>query len=398
MKDQAPSIKDNSYFAPALRSTSEEIISDNQLINFQKEFLRAFNSMVGVSAILNANRQIVYSNSELLELLGVDSIESILGKRPGEAISCLYSPEEPYGCGTTRFCGYCGAVNAIMESQRTNKKTVKETRIISIIKGKMVSWDLSITSIPITLSGKVFYILTLKDISDEKRRAALERIFFHDLLNSVGGLNGLLSILKEVEDPAERDEIINISEEVTRDIIEEIVMHRQIKAAESGDLQVNIDSIDSREFLTSTINKISSHSVGKNRDVILDPTTPDFNFETDRILLSRVIINLLKNALEATDENGSVSVGAEDTGDTVKFWVKNDKVIPIYVQAQLFQRSFSTKDSSRGIGTYSVKLLTENYLKGKVSFVSNETDKTVFSVELNKKWPEEATTTKNNPE
>ena len=91
-------------------------------------------------------------------------------------------------------------------------------------------------------------------------------------------------------------------------------------------------------------------------------------------------------------------MGAEDTGDTVKFWVKNDKVIPIYVQAQLFQRSFSTKDSSRGIGTYSVKLLTENYLKGKVSFVSNETDKTVFSVELNKKWPEEATTTKNNPE
>jgi sensor histidine kinase regulating citrate/malate metabolism len=52
---------------------------------------------------------------------------------------------------------------------------------------------------------------------------------------------------------------------------------------------------------------------------------------------------------------------------------------------QLFQRSFSTKGQSRGIGSYSIKLLTENYLKGKVSFISNENDRTVFSIELNTK-------------
>jgi sensor histidine kinase regulating citrate/malate metabolism len=100
-----------------------------------------------------------------------------------------------------------------------------------------------------------------------------------------------------------------------------------------------------------------------------------------------VIINLLKNALEATKENGSVSLGVEDLGATARFWVKNDAIIPPDVQAQLFQRSFSTKGTDRGIGTYSIKLLAENYLKGKVSFVSNDIDKTVFSLELNKKWP-----------
>jgi sensor histidine kinase regulating citrate/malate metabolism len=69
--------------------------------------------------------------------------------------------------------------------------------------------------------------------------------------------------------------------------------------------------------------------------------------------------------------------------------VKNDQVIPEDIQKQLFQRSFSTKGTGRGIGTYSIKLLTENYLKGKVSFVSNETDGTVFSIELNKKFPKD---------
>jgi sensor histidine kinase regulating citrate/malate metabolism len=61
--------------------------------------------------------------------------------------------------------------------------------------------------------------------------------------------------------------------------------------------------------------------------------------------------------------------------------------MPEEVKMQLFQRSFSTKGEGRGIGTYSIRLLTENYLNGKVSFISNKTDGTVFSVELNKKFP-----------
>lgn len=48
--------------------------------------------------------------------------------------------------------------------------------------------------------------------------------------------------------------------------------------------------------------------------------------------------------------------------------------------------AFSTKSQNHGIGTYSIRLLTENYLKGKVSFISNENDGTIFSVVLNKSW------------
>lgn len=215
----------------------------------------------------------------------------------------------------------------------------------------------------------------------------LKEFFFHDLLNSVGGLSGLLSILKEEPDPNEKDGLITISEELSKDILEEIFMQKQLRAAENGDLKIKIESINSREFLTSTISKISSHSVGKDKHVILNDMTPDFNFETDRILFQRVIINLLKNALEATPKNGSVSLGAEDLGVSAKFWVKNNGVITPDVQAQLFQRSFSTKGTDRGIGSYSIKLITQNYLKGKVYFSSNEQDQTTFYVELYKNWP-----------
>jgi sensor histidine kinase regulating citrate/malate metabolism len=48
------------------------------------------------------------------------------------------------------------------------------------------------------------------------------------------------------------------------------------------------------------------------------------------------------------------------------------------IQLQIFQRSFSTKGSGRGLGTYSIKLLTEQYLHGKAWFTSNEVEGTTF--------------------
>jgi len=282
---------------------------------------------------------------------------------------------------------YCGAVNAILESQKTGLKAKKETRISTTVDGKSKSWDLNIISTPVKLSGDIFYVLVLQDISDEKRKSALERIFFHDILNSAGGLNGLLTILKEGVNPQEMHELINLSEEASRDIIEEILLQRQIRAAESGELKVKIEPANSIDIIDSAISKIGFHEVGKEKLIVIEKDSVTIDFETDKILLQRVMINLLKNALEATAINGIVNVGVNTTPDTIKFWVKNDQVISDDVQIQLFQRSYSTKGAGRGIGTYSIRLLTENYLRGKVSFVSNETERTIFSIELNKKFP-----------
>ena len=96
-----------------------------------------------------------------------------------------------------------------------------------------------------------------------------------------------------------------------------------------------------------------------------------------------------KNALEAVGSGAKVSISAYEYGENIRFVVANDGVMPKHIQLQIFNRSFSTKaKKGRGIGTYSVKLLIENYLKGKVSFISNQEEQTKFIIEVPKKFPE----------
>ncbi len=380
-------MEEKTFFASAERSTTKDIQREFEAIKSQTFFNEIFGSLTGIAAVIDDNRQIVFANNDFLSMLNIDSLESILGKRPGEVVTCLHASNETGGCGTSKSCAYCGAINVILDSQKSGIKSIKETRITTIANGKLKSLDLNVSSTPITLADHRFYVMIFQDISDEKRRFALERIFFHDLLNSVGGLNGLLSILKNGADEDEARELIKLSEEASRELLEEIILHRQIRAAESGDLRVKLEPVNSLEIIEAAIGRIKSHEVGSTKNVMITENCSDYYFETDRMLFQRVLINLLKNALEATPNGGTVIIGAESQDNMIHFKVKNDTVIPEEVQMQLFQRSFSTKGQGRGIGTYSIKLLTENYLLGKVSFISNASEGTVFSVVLCKVFP-----------
>jgi hypothetical protein len=375
------------YFNSPERSSEEEISQERNLISSQKDLIELFDAISGIFAILNSNRQIVYSNKGFLALLGAGSPGQVLGKRPGEAIGCIHSTEGSFGCGTTEACMVCGVTNSILESQVTGKKSINEARITAMFNNKIRSFDLNITTTPLKIDGRNFYVLTVQDISDRKRRQNLEGIFFHDILNTAGGLHNLLTILKEGSRPNETFELIGLSERASRDIVDEILLFQQIRAAESGDLQVKIESMNAQSILKASVDTISFLEVAKNKKIVYEAIYEDVELESDRMLLQRIITNMLKNSLEATIKGGIVSTWVEDRKEKVRFWVKNRIFIPQDIQLQIFQRSFSTKGTGRGLGTYSIKLLSENYLRGLVGFTSTEVNGTLFFVELYKKWP-----------
>ncbi|MCD8492801.1 MAG: ATP-binding protein [Geovibrio sp.] len=68
-----------------------------------------------------------------------------------------------------------------------------------------------------------------------------------------------------------------------------------------------------------------------------------------------------------------MKIGSYPADDGVEFRVYNKGFIPREIQARLFHRNVSTKGAGRGLGTHSVKLLTEKYLKGRVGFFIRNT-------------------------
>lgn len=323
--------------------------------------------------VLNAERQIVFANRSILHFAGLTEPDAVLGVRPGEALRCIHSDEMPAGCGTSVFCTTCGVVKAILASQK-GKADIQECRILRQKTGEAL--DLRAQATPLLLNNNPLTIFALLDISDEKRRKALERIFFHDILNTASGMKGFAELLQDAS-PEETSEYKQIIASLSRMIVDEINSQRTLTAAENNELTITPSAVQSLELLQELMALYQHHDIAKDRRLQLAAGSEDIALTTDRALLQRVIGNMIKNALEAIQPGQAVTTGCGKQGEQVEFWVHNPNTMPAEVQLQIFQRSFSTKGGGRGLGTYSIKLLSERYLKGAVSF-SSDKDGTVF--------------------
>jgi signal transduction histidine kinase len=332
------------------------------------------------AVILNKQRQILFANDKLAALLGCRR-ESLIGLRHGEALDCIHAADHPGGCGTTRFCRYCGAVNAVVNSQRSAAPDVQECRIQRHVDDGTAALDLRVWATPVTVDGESFTVFAVRDTTDEKRRQVLERLFFHDTLNAVAGLTAILDMWPEPSGEAAL-ELSQMAREYAEELAETIQSQRDLAAAECGDLHVNPETLGAADVLNRLRAIYSRHSTAEGKSVVVRTVAEDDIFVSDKALLARVLGNLVKNALEASVPGQTVTLSFQnDEGPT--FRVHNESVMPEEVQARMFQRSFSTKSGTgRGVGAYSVKLLTENYLKGTVEFRSTPTDGTTFTVRL----------------
>jgi len=237
--------------------------------------------------------------------------------------------------------------------------------------------DLRVWATPLTAGQENFTMFTVTDISDEKRRAALERIFLHDIVNTASAILGCSDLL---EDASTKD-FQNLAKKIhllSARLIEEVSAQRQLIAAESGVLSLSLSPIKSLDLLDEIVAQHSSNAHGRLIRIL--PESKNVGFTSDRVLVRRVIGNLLKNALEASSNHEVVTLGSDQTEHGVQFWVHNPQEMERDVQLQVFQRSFSTKGPGRGLGTYSVRLLTQRYLKGSVSFSSSREEGTTFRV------------------
>jgi len=81
--------------------------------------------------------------------------------------------------------------------------------------------------------------------------------------------------------------------------------------------------------------------------------------------LMQVIINLIKNAYDAIDNDGEISISVQEKDKNVIIKVEdNGPGIPPEMLEKIFEPHFSTKESSMGLGLYMSKLIVESHFGG----------------------------------
>ncbi|MBL0158979.1 MAG: histidine kinase [Bryobacterales bacterium] len=370
-------------FLPAERLPRAQILGQARQVGDSPALVALLDTAPGMVALLNLERQIIFCNEACAKAGGLAEKADALGMRPGELLHCVHATDLPGGCGTSDACRYCGLMQALIGGQQ-GKASTGECLLQCRNHDGEISAEYAVEVRPMPELGAGWQCYSLTDISGEKRREALERTFFHDILNRAGAVQSVSSMLAEEDMTAEeRSDFVGMLAVSARALVDEIRSQRTLLAAENGELAVEITECDSVEALKGAADTCQAFGLAENKQVILLPGAQSIRFSTDAALLGRILINLLKNALEASGAGMAVTATcAMPEPGRVRFSVHNETVMPDHVRAHVFQRSFSTKGTGRGLGTYSIKLMAESYLGGQAWFGSAAGEGTTFHVEF----------------
>ena len=336
----------------------------------------------GPVAVLNQHRQILAVNDAFLQHLGVTGGAGIQGLRLGEALRCIHAREMPGGCCTSRYCPSCEISLATEESMCNDRAAERKCAITVLRDGRPEDICIQVRAYPLGLEGQRLILMFLQDITTEEWRAALERVFFHDLNGTMQGLVGMSFLMDYMED-RELREMVRPFQLMSWRIAREVSVQNALSGKNLRGYRPELQDVMVMQIVEEMRSIFASHPVAEHKRLSAPKTVPFILIRTDPSVLSRVLIAMLKNAFEATDYDGEVRFWVEEEDNNVTFCVWNHQPISEAVALRIFQRHFSTKNGpGRGFGTYSIKLLGEGILKGKVDFTSSSQSGTVFRLWL----------------
>ncbi|CAN5379546.1 hypothetical protein BH10BAC1_BH10BAC1_04690 [soil metagenome] len=147
-----------------------------------------------------------------------------------------------------------------------------------------------------------------------------------------------------------------------------------------------LDSVDLVKVLNDAVGYMKLRT-SKNVTFSMDTNNQKEMFGQLNVpLFEWVIENLIRNAVDAMDGNGSIAISISDQTQFVYIDISDTgKGIPKSKYKTVFEPGFTTKQRGWGLGLSLTKRIVENYHSGKIFVKSSEMDKgTTFRIVLNK--------------
>ncbi len=250
--------------------------------------------------------------------------------------------------------------------------------LISIKPGgnRLVGLDpkhqLAIGATELILRGKSFKLITLQNIQPELQQNELEawqkltRVLRHEIMNSITPIASLTSTLKDilVEDLKQKGSKFELDTESVDDLQDglDTIESRSYGLIKFIDAyrdyttipEPNIGTIRLEELLEHIANLLKIEIRKANIDFIWEVSPKDLIIQADEELMEQVLINLVKNAIEATVDHKDPAVqltGSSDTEGNVMIKIRdNGQGIEPEALERIFIPFYTTKKTGSGIG------------------------------------------------
>ncbi|MGI9274800.1 MAG: ATP-binding protein [Endozoicomonas sp.] len=291
---------------------------------------------------VDSNGEVMLWNQAMTNLTGIDS-RDVLGSR-------LSTIAAPWNSLLNQF--------AEADNEHLHKHTVE-------IAGKSRCFSLHKAMIEAPASGTSGnQVMLLEDLTENQLLE--EQLFHSERLASIGQLAA--GVAHEVGNPVTAidclaQELKALSaEQQTREIAGEVleqtkrvtsIVQMLVTYAHSGQSRNEKNNLTPVELHDSVQECISLLQLSqKNSNItFLNQCDPDHRVTGDQQKLQQVFINLLNNAADASDGQGTITIRTSATEHTVSIEVEDQgHGIPKNIQERLFEPFFTTKEAGKGTG------------------------------------------------
>jgi len=266
----------------------------------------------------------------------------------------------------------------INQLERINRNLFQAVQNMKPFEQKMVTMttergtiDLSIKSTSIKTKNDELMLLSIQNIRNELDEKELDswmkliRVLMHEIMNSIAPITSLAESLRQFFTidgrqalPAEIDEKtiamtvrgLNVINEQGNGLMLFVESYRKLTRLPKPDKkQFRVEDLISR---VQVLYLSLENSDFVKLNVSIDP--PGMELVADENLISQVLLNLLKNALEATSKNPDsriqLTAHFSDNNRPEICVADNGPGIPEEILEQIFVPFFTTRESGSGIG------------------------------------------------
>ena len=279
-------------------------------------------------------------------------------------------------------CAIVAIIAAVIATLRTRHKDIKK---VAYMMDALEDGELNFR-----FQEKNKFNRTLNRIRTifEKQRQAHEqdswtkliRVLTHEIMNTVSPIASLSDAMAKSYDENGHSELdikagLETISDSSKNLIDFVQTYRQL----SGVAKPIRKALDLQELMDGIIALNSELTASCGATCKYRPEEDDLMIYADEGQISQILINLIKNALQAGAKHIDISAKMGKDDDVIIQVANDGEPIPVSAQEQIFIPFYTTKKDGSGIGLSISRQIMRNH-NGTIELLLSDANQTVFQL------------------